>query len=251
MFQKLFITVSFLFVALHADSVLKYNMGSEINTFYYSNDNHAKMVPQSDKEGSSEIYAINKKIYIVSYHDGILSIVDLNKTKSFMDSMGISFVQEAEEKHIPEFKIHKTSKKERVAGINGEVWYLSDDDNKEKTKVVVTNKKAVVQAVRKMFAMFEKISPDAAYNYYEIEKGYLLIKADEMELLEFSTKKIPKSTYKLPTAASYKAKQKKHVATTQKAVPQTTNKKATNPTPSSSLSDEDIDKAAKLFKSLF
>lgn len=236
-------TLALAFVSLHGDSVLKYDMNGEINTFLYADANHAKMITPPTESGSAEIYFLNQKTYLVTHHEGMTSIVDVDKTKSFVNSMGISFKQEREKEAEPaHFSIKKTGKKQRVAGINGEIWILSD--GKKQINIVVTNNKKVVDAVRQMFKMLSQMNMDTTQNFYEMDKGYVIIKAEGMELKEFTTKKISLTEYQLPSSES-----NKRVGPTAKV--QEPSEQEDSSSQTDSISDQDIDKAAKLFKSFF
>ncbi|MBU0720895.1 hypothetical protein KJ877_06090 [bacterium] len=201
MLNKILILLGVMLVSLQADYVLQYNMDTDVSTFMYKDANHAKMITPPGEDGSTEIYSINKKTYIVSQHNGVLSIVDVDKAKSFIDSMGVSFVQEQQDEGAG-FSFKKTGKKQKVAGINGEIWILNDEGRE--TRIVVSNNKKLVQMTQKMFDMLSKMSGESK-NMYEIEKGYVIIMGEGMILESFEEKKLPSSTYELPSTSKSKS----------------------------------------------
>ena len=203
MLKKIILFIAFTAFTLQADYLMQYNMDGEVNTFLYKDANHAKLITHKDKQGgSSAIYSLNKKVYVVTDEDGMLSIVDTQKAKSFMDSMGINIIMSDEEKQENrKFTIKKTGKKELVAGIKGDVWILGDKG--EQTRVVVTNNKNIVKMTHNMTHLLSKMS-GSEQNFYEIKKGYVLIKAEGMKLEKFTKKKVAKSEYMLPKKASSK-----------------------------------------------
>lgn len=246
MTNKIILLTAFIAAALQGDYLMKYNMSGETNTFLYKDDNHAKVI--INKEGSSKIYSLNKKTYIVSDQDGVLSIIDTQKAKGFIQSMGISVVNESEEENqMPEFKITKTGKKELVGGIQGDVWILSLDG--KQSEVVVTNNKNVLKMTQKMMDLLTQMGTKGK-NFFEIEKGYVVIKGDEFRLEEFASKTVPKSEYALPKKASSKrvVKRKEYQTYTPPVAKKAEVKKES---PSDSISKEDIDKAANMLKSFF
>jgi hypothetical protein len=194
---KLVFLVLGLLISLRADYILAYQMDDGVTVFKYKDKNHAKMTLPQDEGESSEIYAIDKKSYVVSQHNGVISIMDVNKAKGFMSSMGFSLQIEEQEPPKPEYKIVKTGKKQKVAGVSCEEWILKDKNTNEQTTILVTKDKNVVQATQKMFDMLALMG-GSTQNFYELEKGYVIAKAEGMELKSFKTKSLPISEYALP-----------------------------------------------------
>jgi len=275
MLKKIILFIAFTALTLQADYLMKYNMDGEINTFLYKDANHVKLITHEDKQGgSSTIYSLNKKVYVVTDEDGMLSIVDTQKAKSFMDSMGINIVMpEEDNQENTNFTIKKTGKKELVAGIEGDVWILSDKG--EQSRVVVTNNKNVVKMTQNMAHLFSKMS-GSEQNFYEIKKGYVLIKAEGIKLEKFTKKKVAKSEYILPKKASSKKPSQRSRSEEQldksgdvtkmelkhkslvvrkknktKVTHKVEKKEPKEESVSDSINKETIDKAANLLKSFF
>ena len=201
----LMLVASLFFVATtDADYILKYKMDTEIQTYMYKSDTSSKLVTGSGDE-RSEIYKIGKKVYIVSYDDGEKSVIDMDEMKKMSQAFGgIDSSAYMQKNETPKYTIKKTGRKEKVGGINGEVWIVSGEDNGEKFKeeMVVTNDKRVAKAVHSMFATLSSMGgPDLENNFLELKKGYVVIKADSMALQSFSEKKLPNADYQLPKDA--------------------------------------------------
>ncbi len=201
--KYLLVAVAALTTLLQADYVMKYQMDTEAQTFMYHNDKSSKMINVSEGD-KREIYRIGKKIYVVSYDDGKKTVIDMDEMRKMSQAMGGDPSQYHEAIEKPEYKIKKTGKRVKIAGIRGEVWVLSgeEDGEKYKTEVVVTKDKRVAKAVNAMFSTFSSMSGvSSESNYLEIQKGYVTIKAEGMELKSFKEKKVSSSEYQLPKDA--------------------------------------------------
>ncbi len=186
---------------LHADYVIEYQMDDSVQVFKYHSPTSSKMI-MSDNGSDNTIYKIDKKTYMVSDDNGKKTVVDLGKMQAMAKAMGFDASQAMEKK--PEFKIKKTGKKSSVAGIKGEEWILTGEDDGEPytAKVVVTRDKEVVKTVRAMNDLFSSMSgANVDDSYLEPQKGYVIIKADEMQLKSFKKQKVASSEYQLPTNA--------------------------------------------------
>jgi len=256
---------------LSADYVLEYNMDGEIQRFMYHDASKAKLVTPSDD--SSAVYKIGDKTYIVSGSGKNKKIVDMDEMRAMVNSFGYDpSAYNQEETFKP--KIKKTSKRVTVAGIKGYEWIVSVDDNGEESeKVVVTNDKRVVKTVRAMKNLFTSMSGINTENndLFEIEKGYVIIKANGLVLSSFKEKNIDKSEYTLPTDAQKqkmpKYDQKKMEALQKhleeiakevekevekaKAEAESKAKKDTKKQDNASQEDLDTQKAVNLLKSFF
>jgi len=89
-----------------------------------------------------------------------------------------------------------------VGGIKGHEWIVKgeEDGKNYETKMVVTNDKNVVKTMRAMFTSMSDMSAGmvSGENPFEIEKGYVVIKADGMKLESFKSKSLSSSVYILP-----------------------------------------------------
>ncbi len=205
MVSKILLTASLSLVCLlQADYISTYQMDGDTQTIMYHDATHTKIV-NSSKRDNSAMYFIDDKIYSVTYENGKAKVIDFDQMRSMMESLGGQELQK-EKVEKPDFKITKTGKKEKVAGISGEVWIIEGSNKGEayKDKIVVTKDKRVIKAVRSMMDMFSKMSAEETEdmgNIFEFEKGYATIKADGFVLKSFKEKKLPKSDYELPKDA--------------------------------------------------
>ena len=239
--QKIIVLISLLALStqLMADYVLKYKMSGETQTYKYKDSKNEKIVLDA-KDGHSEIIKNVKSIYMVSYEDdGEVSAVDMKAMKARAASYGMDISQMQFQPESLEYKIKKTSKKVKLAGIDGEVWiiYKKGSKSDKGEKIVVTKNKEIVKAVKSMFALYSNMSGFKIDNsYIELEKGYVTIKAPEMELTSYKRTKVSKKEFEIPKDKVAKSNDK----------PQVKQKQKTDNTA------EDISKeATKLFKSFF
>ncbi len=210
MILKTLVSVSLLAATLlQADYISTYDMDGETQTFLYHDSAHSKLINKSDGKSSS-IYKIDKKTYILNKKNGKTEVMDMDEMKKLANAFGGGEPQHKKsQKAMPKFKIDKTGKRVTVGGIKGEVWIVSgkEDGKPFKEKLVVTNDKRVVKAIRAQMNMFLQMSGgevDTSNNMFEIQKGYVTIKADGMELKSFKEKSLPKSVYQLPKNAQIK-----------------------------------------------
>ena len=198
--KSLFISVLALSSLLHADYVLEYKMDKDIQKFIYHSSSKSKLVMPSDE--ASAIYKIGKKSYIVSGKGQHKKIVDVDEMRAMANSFGYD-PSEYEQEELFHPKITKSSKRVTIAGIKGQVWSVSASDGSETQEIVVTNDTRVVKTVRAMEALFRNMSGADAENgdMLEIEKGYVIIKADDLKLHSFKEKDINSQEYALPTDA--------------------------------------------------
>jgi len=211
MFRTMFVAALFSFTgALHADYVLQYQSEGETQTFEtqtfnYRDASHTTFVT-SGEGGTSSIYRIGEKIYLVSDDDGDKSVMDMDEMKKMTAAMqGSGMMKETESSKSHDYKIKKTGKKVTVGGVKGEVWIVegTEDGEPYKEEVVVTNDKRIVKTFDAMMAMFAKMGEGIVEMPEElnIEKGYAVIRAEGMELKSFSEKSLPQSSYELPKGA--------------------------------------------------
>jgi len=178
--------------ALGADYVLEYEMQDGVQTYMYHSDTKAKMLTRSDGE-SSGVYKIGKKSYIVG-GDGTVMDVDEMKKMAAGFSFGEGVPQEEERGGTP--KVTRTGKSINLAGIRGEVWRLSgtEDGLSYSSEVIVTKDKRVVKTIRAVSSAWGN-SMDGGL---EIQKGYVIIKAEGMKLKSFHEKSVDAKEYALP-----------------------------------------------------
>lgn len=238
--RNLIVTLMAMITLLQADNVVKYNMNGEVIEFMYKNPTTFKMVTNTE-DGKVEIYHINKKSYVVSYASEGITVVDVNamKAKAKLTGFDPSSVIQKQEK--PKFTIKKTAKTVNVGGIRGSEWLVISKVNAKdyETKVVVTNDTDVVKTMRSMSDTMM-----LGTNLFEIEMGYVIIKADGMKLESFKSKNVPSKEYKLPQVTNvgetFKERNKRDKSD---EIAKREN--------DSGISSEDVDNAVNLLKSLF
>lgn len=234
--RNLIIAIFAFTTLLQADYVMKYNMDGDITEFMYKNASTSKMVTHSDDK--VEIYNIKNNSYIVTHSDDGITVVDVNEMRAKAQSMGFDPSAFAPKQEKPKYTIQKTSKKEKVGGITGEVWIIKGEASGKKyeTKVVLTNDKRVVKTLRALFDSYSDMSGGmvGSTNFFELKKGYATIKSDGMRLESFKSQAVSSSQYALPKAQESKKKEHR-----------------TQVAPSGTLSDEEIKDATDMLKSFF
>ena len=257
---------------VQADYLLELQSNDGKMKFFYKDDLHEKLMLGEDICKSGEIYKIKKRLYSVSYAGGQLIIVDLLKAKNFMGAMGIS-VTTADPEDVAgiydDYIITKTSKTKKVAGITAHKWILKDPETNEKEVIYVANSKPLQKVVKGMSLLFGTFSGDTT-DYFTIDGG-VVVETDDFKLTKFVETDVPRSTYKLPNKRSRVIKKcakrakeeeekllKEYSTESQespKQIQSTTHHKKSSSTQKSSadksITDEDVQKAAELLKSLF
>jgi hypothetical protein len=235
---------------VQADFIAKYKMGDEVYTFYYKDDAHRKLRSEGDICKNGELYGIGKKFYSVSFSNGHLVVMNLGKLKSFMDMMGAQNEIESEDVQTiaDEYDIKKTGEVKKIGDIKAYKWILTAKDGSgERITVYVTNDQNAKKVTNSMISMFGAFAPDMDANAMEIEKGYVVVIGDGMELFNLKKISLPASTYKLPSKHSRVVKLCRKRAQ-QNSSKQRNNAQAQTPP---NISDEEIQKAADMFKALF
>ena len=258
MFKKGLVLSTMAFVSLlNADYILEYQSSDAIQKFMYHSEGKAKLVNDSS-DSSSSIYKIGKKTYIVTGG----KIVDVDEMRAMAASFGYNPAEHIEN-NIPSFKIEKTSKRVKIAGVLGQVWIVSGSQDGEafKEEVVVTNDSDIVTAIRSMSKLFTSmLGSEASSDEFklELEKGWVIIKAADMQLKSFKEIRVNAEEYQLPTTAK-----KQHIPTSQEINETITKasqnyekeeaKRKKNQDNDDEASQEkiNIDKAANLLKSFF
>ena len=244
---------------LNADYLLEYKMDNEIQKFMYHDASLSKLVTASD-DGST-VYKIGKKSYIVTGKGKNKTVVDVDEMRAMANSFGYD-PSEYNPKESFHPHIKKTSKRVTIAGVKGYVWRVQLEDGDKFEEIVVTNDKRVVNTMRAMTNMFASMSGiDTGENdMFEIEKGYIVIKADGVELHAFKEKHIDSSEYALPTDAKKQSMpkfDKKNLEALEKGLEelakeaQKAQKKVTKEPKEDDEPEIDTQKAVNLLKSFF
>lgn len=197
----IFLTSLLLVTTVEADYIVKYKMDQDLQTYMYHSDRSSKLSMDGSDE-KTEVYKIGKKVYIVSYDGNQKTIMDMDEMKKMSQSFGsMDSSANSETTIAPKYHITKTGKKVKIAGVNGEVWIVSGQEDGEKftQEMVVTNNKEVVKVVHSMLETFADISDSSEdQNMLEPQKGYVVIKADTMVLDSFTQEELASSVYQLP-----------------------------------------------------
>jgi len=199
--KSLVISLMAIATLLQADYIVKYSIEGEVMEFMYKNSTTSKMI--SNSEGTKvEIYHIKKNAYLVSHDEDGVNIVDVNEMKAKANALGFNPATYVQKSEKPKFTIKKTGKRVKVGGIEGEEWIVKDRDDGQdyEAKIVVTSDTNVVKIMRAMFSSISDMSGGIILdeNPFELEKGYVVIKADGMQLESFYSKNLSNSVYELP-----------------------------------------------------
>ena len=198
MLKKL--SLSFLLtVGLSADYIAVFNMNGSTQTLLYKNAQHAKMITNNGNEKSS-FYLIGEKSYIVSEENGRKTVMDMDEMRNMTKAFGAQEGVHQNQKKKNNFKIIKTNKHETVAGIRGDVWYIVNQQEGKKYRVVVTNNSNIKKTLHVVTMFMNSFADTQSHetDMFELQNGYVVIKADGMELKKFKKKSLPAKTYTLP-----------------------------------------------------
>ena len=251
------IVLLFLSVLAQADYLLQYKMSDDKSTFYYKDANHQKLRLSADICKSGEIYKTPKGVYAVNYTDGGLTVVDLLKARSFMESMGMqptaqSYGSRSGEGVYDRYTIKKSSHVKYIAGIKAYKWTLIDKKSKKEEVIYVSDDKKLVKISKALYTLFTTAAPQQE-NAFLLQNRYTIVKAKGFELESFKKVSKPLSFYTLPRDSSEVPKQcrksEKEIEENQledQEAPQ-----STSDSESESITPEDIQQAADLLKSLF
>ena len=178
---------------LNADYILEYKMDEEVQKILYHDAATAKIITSQE---NSAIYKIGQKTYIVTNN----TIIDADE----MGKLVNAYAPPNEElKEKVSYKIEKTGKKVKVAGITGEIWIITGEADGEpyKKEVAVTKDERVVKVFEVMNSMLSRMSGRDTTEIFEITDGYVPLKVEGMVLQSFSDTKVPSSEYILPKTA--------------------------------------------------
>ena len=178
---------------LNADYILEYKMNDGIEKILYHNASTAKIVTSNE---SSTIYKIKEKTYIVNGN----TIVDAEEVGNLVNAYSEQNEVKVEK---PTYKIEKTSKRVKVAGISGVLWIITGEMEGKpyRQEVVVSNDARIVKVFETMNSMFSAMSGQNTDEIFEITDGYVPIKMDEFELYSFKETSVKSSEYQLPKTA--------------------------------------------------
>ena len=207
---KIIIGICLLSSILWADFTLEYKMDDNMNQLVqYKDAQHVLITTDSEGEQSSQLLLGDKR-YMVMKQGSKTKYMDMDVMIEQMKQMSAKYgdIQvevEEEESQVPDFKIVKKGKSKTVAGINGQVWTVEyeEEGKKEQLDLVVTDDDKVVDAVHKYMNVMTKFSEgsadeDGLSSLMSIEKGYVTIAFEGMELLKFDDAEIFDSVYALP-----------------------------------------------------
>jgi len=210
---------------LFADFTLIYEMGGGAEekrdeVIQYRDDAHVKLSfrKSSDKGKSNPEgqYIIDGVRYTVLREDGKLIYMNMSKidkaTAKLVDELNVSSVaNNTVQKKKPFFTVLKRGESKTIAGIKGEVWEVESEEDGEKyrEKIVVTNNKELVDAMRTSLEILERFGEgpygmeidDDLVTMMLVTDEYILLSAEGMEFKTLSKESIDDSVFVLPKEA--------------------------------------------------
>ena len=211
MTKKILLVTGLLTSVLWADFTLEYKMESNMKqVVQYKDAKHVLITTGSAGEQGAQLIVGDKR-YIVMNHGGKKKYMDMDVMMEQMKQMLAGMPQEAKQEEAKEeeesdFKVIKKGESKTVAGIKGEIWTVEyeDEGKKEHLNLVVTDDDKIVDAVYKYLAVMKQFTQmggeeeDGLSSLVNIEKGYVTIAFDGMELIKFDEADIPDSLFALP-----------------------------------------------------
>ncbi len=208
---KIILAAGLLTSALWADFTLEYKMeGNMKQVVQYKDAKHVLITTGSAGEQGAQLIVGDKR-YIVMNHGGKKKYMDMDVMMEQMKQMLAVMPQETEKEEAKkdkesDFKIVKKGKSKTIAGIKGQVWTVEVEEKgkKEHLDLVVTDDDKIVDAVHKYLAVMKQFmqmggeEDDGLSALMNIEKGYVTIAFDGMELIKFDEADIPDSLFALP-----------------------------------------------------
>ncbi len=209
---KIILATGLLSSMLWADFTLEYKMDDNINQLVqYKDAQHVMITTGGAGEQSSQLLLGDKR-YMVMKQGGKTNYMDMDVMLEQMKQMSAKYGGMSEEvleekSQEPDFKIVKKGENKTVAGIKGQVWTVEyeEEGTKEQLDLVVTDDKKVVDAVHKYMNVMRQFTEgsveedDGLSALMNIEKGYVTIAFEGMELVKFDDADISDSVYTLPT----------------------------------------------------
>lgn len=181
-------------------------------TIRYRDDNLMNFRMNEGGEGRNDFYVIGEKAYSLSESDGKIVYFDIDEMQALFSAMGNMAEEMGEEsfqkkREEMDLKVIKKKGTTSVAGIKGELWTIEymEEDEKHTEEIVVTKDKGVKTVYRAWGVLFSRIfKPKEPLNLeeaFEVEPGYVVIKAEEMEVTAFSDDRLNDSEFALPKGA--------------------------------------------------
>ncbi len=190
--SRLLILLFSLISLLDADILITYNLDYENLKFKYKDTSNSKLQIISSDERKA-LYTIKDKAYLVSVHNNKASTI-LIKTKPTPKI-------EIDQSNL-NYKIRKYKKQKLIAGILGTKWMVYGNEGGQVYSqiIYVSKNPKVVKAINAMFDALSKTTndPNMKFNFFEIERGYVIIEAEGMHLKYFQELMLPSSEYILP-----------------------------------------------------
>jgi len=231
MTKKILLATGLLTSVLWADFTLEYKMeGNMKQVVQYKDAQHVLISTGSAGEQGAQLIVGDKR-YMVMNQGGKKKYMDMDVMMAQMKQMFAGMPAEAEQEEAKEedseFKVIKKGKSKTVAGIKGQVWTVQyeEEGKKENLDLVVTDDDKVVDAVQKYLAVMKQFTQmdgegdDGLSALMNIEKGYVTIAFDGMELVKFDDAEIPDSVYALPAGMAVDTTSGKTVTATVKKPP--------------------------------
>lgn len=209
--RKIILAIGLLTSVLWADFTLEYKMEGNMKQVVQYKDAQHVMITTGESNKKAAQLIVGDKRYIVMKNGGKTKYMDMDVMMEQMKQMLAGMPQETEHEEAKEgeesdFKVIKKGKSKTVAGIKGEIWTVEyeDEGKKEHLDLVVTDDDKIVDAVHKYLAVMKQFTKmggeedDGLSALINIEKGYVTIAFDGMELIKFDEADIPDSLFALP-----------------------------------------------------
>ncbi len=187
---------------MFADFTMIYEMGKDGKQIVKYKDNGNIKLVISSENGDIEQLIVDKKAYVAMSLGG--------KEKKYMDfdkiSKGMSMFSSAmgdEQNTTSDVKIKMLKKlgdKKIQDSITAEEWevLVEDGGEKIKDKIVVTKDKRVFNATKEYLKALKRFSGGEDFDkFFILENGYVVVGIEGMQLVNFDTKKVDSSAFKI------------------------------------------------------
>jgi hypothetical protein len=207
---------------LYADYTMVYEMHDPedpksvvTSTFRYKDAQHGRIdMKMSGTKDSNTILISGKKAYMISRENGETNVVDMDEMMKMALMFGGGMPMDAEEEQAAaeddgRYQFKRTGKKERVAGIKGEVWQITyEEDGRKKTEeAVMTDDSDYIDAMHAYEAVIKRMESGAGDMFptedlYLVHDGYVPLRiGNEMTLKSFSDDNVDPALFTLPKGA--------------------------------------------------
>ena len=209
--SKILLATGLLTSVLWADFTLEYQMNGKMKqVVQYKDAKHVKIMTDGEEGMSGGQLIVGDKRYMVMIQGGKTKYMDMDVMMEQMKKMSKMFGADIEEEmkavKAPEFKVIKKGEKKKVAGVDAQVWTVEveEEGKKERMDVLVTDDDKLVDAIHnysnvmKQFTQMGGEEDDALSSLFNIEKGYVVVGFEGMNLIKYDDADIPDTVFVLP-----------------------------------------------------